>query len=115
MPRAYPQEFRDDVVRVAKQREEGVTTPRVRAAPSHTVRSAAYCPSTRECGVRASMTRISTPWAAGRGEPAPPRGSGSPNRAMNVLLLTSVDAPHIEEPGDVRPVVEGFEEEAADG
>lgn len=29
MPRAYPKEFRDDVVRVAQQREEGVTVKQV--------------------------------------------------------------------------------------
>ena len=29
MPKPYPQEFRDDVVRVARQREEGVTIKQV--------------------------------------------------------------------------------------
>ena len=29
MPKAYPKEFRDDVVRVAQQREEGVTVKQV--------------------------------------------------------------------------------------
>ena len=29
MPKAYPKEFRDDVVRVAQEREEGVTIKQV--------------------------------------------------------------------------------------
>ena len=31
MPRPYPQEFRDDVVRVARNREEGVTIEQIAA------------------------------------------------------------------------------------
>lgn len=37
MPRPYPQEFRDDVVRVARNREDGVTIEQIATVTSRGV------------------------------------------------------------------------------